>query len=150
MRAPREKPRNWPAVAAAAGASLLAWMVGIAALGSAAAAGATPTLVDDRRISPRLHELTLRTPAVRGATRVRVLLPRGYSKTKRRYPVLLLLHGAYGDHTSWTELGDAERLTAGVPLIVVMPDSGATGGYVNWFNAGRGGPPRWRATTWAS
>jgi esterase/lipase superfamily enzyme len=28
-------------------------------------------------------------------------------------------------------------------VIVVMPDSGTSGGYVDWYNNGHGGPPRW-------
>ena len=77
---------------------------------------------------------------------MRILLPAGYgSQTKRRYPVLYLLHGASGDQTSWTDAGqgDAEALTAKLPLIVVMPDGGRGGFYTNWFNNGAGGLPRW-------
>jgi len=97
-------------------------------------------LTGDRRLDARLHELTLHTTAVPGgATHVRVLLPAGYARSHRRYPVLYLLHGALDDDTAWTEKGDAEALTAGLPLIVVMPDSGTGGGYTEWF----GGGPRW-------
>jgi S-formylglutathione hydrolase FrmB len=101
------------------------------------------TLVASRRLDDRLTELTLRTPAITGDTRVRVLLPAGYSRSHRRYPVLYLLHGALNDEKAWTEQGDAEAITAGLPLIVVMPDSGRSGGYADWFNGGAGGPPEW-------
>ena len=57
--------------------------------------------------------------------------------------MLYLLHGAVDDYRSWTDKGDAEALTAGRPLIVVMPDSGPGGGYVNWWNGGLRGPPAW-------
>ncbi len=100
-------------------------------------------LVSSRALDSRLTELTLRTDAVAGDTRVRVLMPAGYARSKRRYPVLYLLHGALGDETSWIEEGDAEAITAGLPLIVVMPDSGTGGGYADWFNGGAGGPPEW-------
>jgi S-formylglutathione hydrolase FrmB len=100
-------------------------------------------LLGERRLDARLVELTLRTSAVGAPTRVRVLLPRGYRGSTRRYPVLYLLHGAADDYTSWTRSGDAERLTAGLGLIVVMPDTGPIGGYTDWFNGGRGGAPRW-------
>ena len=100
--------------------------------------------VGARRLDARLLELTLRTDALAAATRVRVLLPTGYrAGGRRRYPVLYLLHGALNDERAWTTMGDAERLTAGLPLIVVMPDSGASGGYTDWYNNGSGGPPRW-------
>jgi len=60
----------------------------VAALAFAAPAPAAPaapalgpdqlTLVREQRLSPRLLELTFRTPAVSGETGVRVLLPAGY------------------------------------------------------------------------
>ena len=55
--------------------------------------------------------------------------------------MLYLLHGASGDRTSWTSAGqgEAEQLTAKLPLIVVMPDGGRGGFYTNWFNNGAGG-----------
>ena len=65
---------------------------------------------------------------------MRVLLPRGYAHSKRRYPVLYLLHGGFDDYRSWTSMGDAAALTAGLPLIVVMPDTGPLGGYVDWWH----------------
>ena len=36
-------------------------------------------------------------------------------------------------------------MTAGQPLIVVMPDGGRGGWYSNWHNGGRGGPPAWES-----
>ena len=114
--------------------------------GSAAAAP-DPQLVGSKKLSPRLRELTLRTPELATATHVRVLLPAGYAKHRsRRYPVLYLLHGASGDQTSWTTTGEAESLTAKLPLIVVMPDGGRGGFYTDWFNNGALGQPRWE--TW--
>jgi S-formylglutathione hydrolase FrmB len=96
------------------------------------------------QLSDRLSELVFRTPAVTGDTHVRVLTPTGYDASgKTRYPVLYLLHGALDDDTAWTTKGQAEAITAGVPLIVVMPSSGTGGGYVNWKNGGAFGPPAW-------
>ena len=54
-----------------------------------------------------------------------------------RYPVLYLLHGAFGNDADWTAVGDAEAITAGQPMIVVMPDGGQGGWYTNWVNRGR-------------
>jgi S-formylglutathione hydrolase FrmB len=127
-------------------ASLLALAL-IAALiaSSASARAANPLRLTARtRLDPRLEQLTFHTPAVQGATDVRLLLPAGYNAHPgRRYPVLYLLHGAVDNYTSWTAKGAAERLTAGYPLIVVMPDGGPTGDYTNWYNGGAGGPPEW-------
>ena len=44
---------------------------------------------------------------------------------------------------SWTRSGDAERLTAAKPLIVVMPDGGRGGWYTNWYRGGRAARRRW-------
>lgn len=101
-------------------------------------------LVSDQQLTPRLHELTLSTPEVADDTGVRVLLPDGYdAHPNRRYPVLYLLHGAVDDYKSWSDKGDVEAITAGSDLIVVMPDSGQTQGYTDWYNDGRFGAPAW-------
>ena len=100
------------------------------------------TAVD--RLDPRLVDITLTTKALSGPTHVRVLPPSGYDpSSSTRYPVLYLLHGALDDYRSWTNKGDAERLTAGLPLIVVTPDGGGGGWYTDWVNGGAGGPPEW-------
>jgi S-formylglutathione hydrolase FrmB len=100
--------------------------------------------VATKQLSPRLQELTFTTQAFDPpTTHVRVLLPDGYATSKRRYPELWLLNGALDDETSWTLKGDAERITAGYPVIVVMPDGGTGGNYTDWDNYGRGGAPMW-------
>src|SRR5687768_4333770 len=52
-----------------------------------------------------------------------VLLPDGYDG-KRRFPLLLLLHGADGRWDSWASDGGGQirRTAAGLDAIVVMPD----------------------------
>jgi len=117
----------------------------LAALLVPGASAATPLrLVSSAKLGLRLEQLAFRTPAVNGITGVRVLLPRGYARHRaKRYPVLYLLHGAIDNFRSWTNKGHAAQLTLGYPMIVVMPDSGPDGGYTNWYNGGRGGPPQW-------
>jgi S-formylglutathione hydrolase FrmB len=111
---------------------------------TAQAAAKPPTLVKTQHLDPRLLELTFTTPALVSETHVRILLPDGYDPSGRtRYPVLYLLHGSVDDYKSWTDKGDAEAITKGVPLIVVMPDAGQFGNYTNWYNDGAFGPPRW-------
>ena len=116
-----------------------------AAKSSSTLAGARAiTVVARQRPSARLEEWTLRTPALREPTRVRVLLPVGYgSDRRRRYPVLYLLHGADSDYRAWTRDGDAEAITARTPMIVVMPDGGAMGWYTDWYQGDRPVQPRW-------
>ena len=131
-------------------ASLLACSVALGAeAGTATAANldspSALTLVSSHKLDGRLTELTFKTPALSGTTPVRVLLPSDYATSNRHYPVLYLLHGCcnydVSGAASWTVHGDAEALTAGLPLIVVMPDSGAGGFYSDWYNNGSGGPP---------
>ena len=113
---------------------------------AAPAAAAQPRLLKTEQLSPRLTELTFKTSALAAPTKVRILVPNHYAHQREHYyPVLYLLHGASGDRTSWTRTGqgDAEALTAKLPLIVVMPDGGRGGFYTNWFNNGAGGLPRW-------
>jgi S-formylglutathione hydrolase FrmB len=101
-------------------------------------------LLSSQQLDSRLSELTVSTPALTKPAHVRVLLPDGYDASAAdRYPVLYLLHGAFGDSADWTESGDAEAITAGQPLIVVMPDGGNGGWYTDWRNRGAGGPPEW-------
>jgi S-formylglutathione hydrolase FrmB len=118
-----------------------------AALGLAAAPAhaAEIELLGDQALDGRLHELTLRTDALDAPTRVRVLLPAGYDAAPQaRYPVLYLLHGGNGTFVDWTLQGGAEAATAGLPLIVVMPDAGRGGWYTDWYAAGINGQrPRW-------
>jgi S-formylglutathione hydrolase FrmB len=92
------------------------------------------------------------TPALNFPAHVRILVPDGYAThPERRYPVLYLLHGSLDTSASWTDKGAAEALTAGLPLIVVMPPAagkGNAGGWASdWWNEGRGGPPRFETFT---
>jgi diacylglycerol O-acyltransferase / trehalose O-mycolyltransferase len=122
---------------------VVATAVALAAATSARAADHDIQLLSSQRLDDRLTQLTLSTPALKAPTGVRVLLPAGYEESTRRYPVLYLLHGAFGNETDWTKVGDAEAITAGLPVIVVMPDGGQGGWYTDWLNRGAGGPPEW-------
>jgi S-formylglutathione hydrolase FrmB len=86
---------------------------------------------------PRLYELELSTSALPSPVDVRVLLPTNYDPSQQ-YPVLYLLDGTSGSASDWTDLGNAEQTTAGLPLIVVMPNidlNGDGGGWcTNWSN----------------
>lgn len=98
------------------------------------------------RLSPRLIEVTFHSDDLAGDTKVRILLPTGYSSGNSHYPVLYLLNGGGGSYLDWTTKGDAEKLTTATPAIVVMPDGGQGGNYTDWFgNDGRGVKPRWES-----
>lgn len=55
---------------------------------------------------------------------------------KGPFPVLYLLHGLSDDHTAWTRRTLIERMLAGIPLIVIMPD-GSRGHYTDSKTAPR-------------
>lgn len=61
--------------------------------------------------------------------RLSVYTPAGYGESKRRYPVLYLLHGSGGDENAWVELGHVVRIMDNLiaageiePMMVVMPN----------------------------
>lgn len=107
-------------------------------------AGERLELLNLQHVDSRLQVLTLRTPALAAPTRVQILLPDRYDSTPaQRYPVVYLLQGAIDDYTAWIREGNAEALTAGYPMIIVMPDAGEKGFYSDWYNDGRYGTPQW-------
>ena len=111
--------------------------------GTAGAAEEPLRLVAQEQVSPRVVDLTFETDALDDPTPVRVLLPDGYDPSgATRYPVIYLLHGGAADYSAWTTIGAAE-LTAGLPVILVMPDAGRSAWYTDWYNNGLGGTPMW-------
>jgi S-formylglutathione hydrolase FrmB len=86
----------------------------------------------------QLRTLTLYSPALHSLTRVNILLPIDYAGSRRRYPVLYLLHGFTNSYASWAADTDLIRFARPFPMIIVMPDGG-NGWYINDANGG----PRW-------
>ena len=61
--------------------------------------------------------------------RCTVYTPAGYETSKKKYPILYLLHGMGGDEQAWSELGRAVQILDNLiaegkakPMIVVMPN----------------------------
>src|SRR5947209_11483659 len=112
---------------------------------SAAAPSKAVRVASVDKVNDRTRDVVIDSPSV-GETRVRLMLPVGFeANPHRRWPVLYLLHGADDPDTykCWTRSTDVAALTAGLPLLVVMPEGGTEGYYSNWFNEGRGGSPAW-------
>jgi S-formylglutathione hydrolase FrmB len=90
------------------------------------------------------------TPHPRDGLYVNVWLPDGYDG-KRRFPVLYLLHAGDGQYDFWLHSprendprgAIVPDLVRDFPGIIVMPDAGADGHYINWWNGGRRGDPAW-------
>ncbi|CAF0754953.1 unnamed protein product [Adineta ricciae] len=98
------------------------------------------------RLNNELYEIYLSSAEVRGMQKIRVLVPRDYATTgaNRRYPVLYLLHGAYGGATDWTMAADAQTITSNASLITVMPNGDSFGWYTNWISPAEAAPQNWR------
>lgn len=124
----------------------LAVLVGLVLLlapGPRAEAGPGLELRAATTLSPRLEELTVYSPALARETRVRVLTPAGFDPATDHLPVLWLLHGGFGSEADWTTAGNAEALTAGLPMVVVMPAGGIGGWYSDWVRPTPEGPQGW-------
>jgi S-formylglutathione hydrolase FrmB len=117
------------------------------AVGYAQAAPAAAPKVDPA--CPASRCVDIRVPAPAGvqvaADKARVLLPVGYAKTSRRYPVVYVLNGALGDYTQWTRQTDIVDYTAQFPAIFVFPDGGGRG-QAGWYSDWLDGSYQWE--TW--
>lgn len=140
---------------------ILAAVLSLVAAGTAGAVPAAPDhhdpdarAVEAQWLDRRTVDLTFAgsgLSSVLPRAKVRVLLPRGYRGSDRRYPVLFLLHGAGDRYDGWTTNQDGwpvtlKEFTVGKDVIVVMPDGGTPdrpGWYSDWFNFGAFGSPRW-------
>lgn len=105
-------------------------------------------VVSQKTLGSRLTELRLTTAVLPKPVSMQVLLPASYSSASaKRWPVLYLFHGTSGRPSDWTRNGDAEKTTADSPFITVLPDAGFDGDgggwFTDWYNAGKGGPPKW-------
>ena len=87
-------------------------------------------IVDRNENDPRLWYYRFQTSAIGWNPGVNVLLPDDYRTSGHTYPVLYMLHGGNDDFRQFDFLGIRD-LTAGKPIIVVMPDGGHAGWYSN-------------------
>jgi enterochelin esterase family protein len=69
------------------------------------------------------------SPGLDKDRRITIYTPPGYEKSKDKYPVLYLLHGAGGDEEAWITLGRATQIMDNLiakgkakPIIVVIPN----------------------------
>lgn len=89
--------------------------------------------------------MNFRSKYLRGNTEVSVILPdlprgvgpREFYLSGKRFKVLWLFHGTFGDHTDWCRYSNIERYACEQELIVVMPSVLNTN-YNNWPGFGTG------------
>ncbi|MDX2430578.1 MAG: alpha/beta hydrolase-fold protein [Bacteroides sp.] len=75
------------------------------------------------------------SPGLKMKRRITIYTPPGYEESKKKLPVLYLLHGAGGDEEAWMELGRASQILDNLiasakakPMIVVMPNGNVSQG----------------------
>ena len=73
--------------------------------------------------SPLGKDASFHSGALNRDMRYRIYLPHNYAATTRRYPVLYLLHGLYGDYENWDTRTNLTKYAAGMDWIIVMPDA---------------------------
>jgi S-formylglutathione hydrolase FrmB len=115
------------------------------------ASGAEAAGTDSSPSPSRLVTITIPAPvgeipsewlSYSGPPQADVLLPAGYSPRKR-YPLLVLLHGLGGNYASYASAGEAS-VFGGLDAIVVMPEGGS-GWYTDWWNDGERDSPGWES-----
>jgi diacylglycerol O-acyltransferase / trehalose O-mycolyltransferase len=130
---------------------LLFAMVAALLIGGCGSQGATTSpgrsaagVVHEQRISPRVVDLNVRSPALDTTATVRLLTPDGWARQAgRRWPVLYLLHGCCDSYESWTRSTRVEQMAALRRVLVVMPEGGSVGFYSNWVGSEGDEAPAW-------
>ena len=87
-----------------------------------------PRTVQSASAKSRLQNRCFQSHALGRAMKYRVLLPAGYFRGSKKYPVLYLLHGWAGDETNWSTLTKLTKYAGNLPVIIVMPD-----GQNSWY-----------------
>ena len=103
--------------------------------------GASP----DSSLADRLRELTVHSPALGREARLLLITPPGFSQdATRRWPLLMLMHGADAGPSSWIEKTALVERCAALDALVAMPEAGQIGFYSDWHRIARDGTrPRW-------
>lgn len=99
----------------------------------------------------RIEELTVHSEILNTDKTYSVYLPDGYDTATERFPVLYLLHGAFGQDNNWHKMGNLqaqadEAIKEGRvrPMIVVMPDARGTAENLAGENMGYFNVEGWR------
>ncbi|MCZ2524103.1 alpha/beta hydrolase-fold protein [Streptomyces sp. HB2AG] len=100
-------------------------------------------VVGEERIGPRLLDLTIRSPALAGTGKVRLLTPDGWESRRPgdRWPTLYLLPDGSGNYRDYTDEYHIEDWPELRRTLVVVPQMPFYGFYSDWWNDGAGGAP---------
>src|ERR1700756_5503568 len=99
----------------------------------------------DASDAARVRELTVYSPALGRQASVLLITPPGFSAdVPRRWPLLMLMHGADACPSSWIEKTALVDRCAALDALVAMPEAGQIGFYSDWHGVARDGTrPRW-------
>lgn len=92
-----------------------------------------------------LLHLNYQSRYLNGNTDINVILPdlpagmtpKEFYESGKKYPVVYLLHGTFGDYSDWVRKTNVEVYASERNVVVVMP-SAANSGYANWDKFGIG------------
>ena len=89
--------------------------------------------LSNKKISNQLYELSFETNNLDKPEFAYVIVPEDYERDNRLFPTVYLLHGWSGDYKAWYDKNgkDLEKLSDLYDVIIVMPDGGSAGWYVN-------------------
>jgi S-formylglutathione hydrolase FrmB len=93
---------------------------------------AQPLVSQDVQDKSRLSVITktLMSTMLKKQVSYNVVLPNSYGTDNRKYPVVYLLHGAWGGYNDWNAKSGVAAYAATTDFIVVMPDSNGN----SWYN----------------
>lgn len=93
---------------------------------------AQPLITDDVKVGAQKKVVTrtFSSQVLKKSVSYNIALPSTYGSDNRRYPVIYLLHGAWGSYTDWNTKSGVAAYTAPTDFIVVMPDSNGN----SWYN----------------
>jgi S-formylglutathione hydrolase FrmB len=98
-------------------------VLALALLIVAQASPAQPRSFAKKVLSPRVLEQIFHSKALDREMHYMIVLPADYGSSRRRYPVLYLLHGWAGDFKNWVTLTNLVDDSQSYPMIVVTPDA---------------------------
>ncbi|GAB3529585.1 alpha/beta hydrolase family protein [Pontibacter brevis] len=84
-------------------------------------------------LAAKVDTLEIKSMSMQKIIKAAVVVPGGYKKSKKRYPVLYLLHGGTGSYRDWLSKTPDKtllhRLADEYNLLIVTPDAGPTSYY---------------------
>lgn len=91
------------------------------------------TSFSETSFAAKVDTLEITSPSMQKKIKAAVVVPAGYKKSKKRYPVLYLLHGGTGSYRDWLSKTPDKmllhRLADEYKLLIVTPDAGPTSYY---------------------